>query len=91
MIKRGEFYPLGDRLTFPERRSFGLPVVGGVTVEASVVARWTGERRNPTAGEWYLSGAITTAYRAPSNLREPHYLAELVKIRVETRIVEDLR
>lgn len=30
--------------------------------------RWTGEKRAPKAGEYYLSGAIPEVYRAAKNL-----------------------
>ena len=89
MLKRGEFYPLGDRLTLAESRRFGLSMASDLTIQASMRGRWTGEQRPPRAGEWYLSGALIEAYRAPSDLSAPYPIAELVKIRVETRVVED--
>lgn len=41
------------------------------------VAIWTGERRPPRKGEWYLSGAIIEAYMAPNDLSSPHAIATL--------------
>lgn len=46
-------------------------------------ARWTGEKRPPLKGEYYLSGSVIQAYRSPgSNWSYP--IAELVKVRRET-------
>ena len=36
MIKRGEFYPLGDHLTVVECRAFNLPQAGGVFKQVSI-------------------------------------------------------
>ena len=52
----------------------------------AIRARWTGETRPPLKGEWYLSGAIIEAYRAPSDLLTPYHIARLVSTR--TMIVE---
>lgn len=35
----------------------------------------TGEYRPPRRGEYYLSGAIITAYRAPNNLTQSYWIA----------------
>jgi hypothetical protein len=34
----------------------------------------TGEYRPPRAGEYYLSGAVPTAYRAPNDLSDHFYI-----------------
>lgn len=34
----------------------------------------TGEHRPPKAGEWYLSGAIPEAWRAPNDLTTPYHI-----------------
>jgi hypothetical protein len=40
----------------------------------------TGEKRPPRKGEWYLSGAIPNAYRAPNDLSIAyHILREATK------------
>jgi hypothetical protein len=45
-----------------------------------VVAHWTGEpRRLIRKGEWYLSGAIIEAYRAPSDLSMKFHPAKLLR------------
>lgn len=41
----------------------------------------TGEKRQPCAGEWYLSGAIPEAYRAPSDLSSVYHIVKLVAMR----------
>ena len=33
-----------------------------------------GEKRPPRKGEWYLSGAVPTAYRAPNDLNTPYII-----------------
>lgn len=48
--------------------------------EWTAKARWTGEKRPPKKGEWYLSGAIVEAYRAPNNLSIPFHIAEIVRV-----------
>jgi hypothetical protein len=32
--------------------------------------------RNPKAGEFYLSGAVVTAYKAPNDLSSPYHVVE---------------
>ena len=48
----------------------------------------TGEKREPKAGEWYLSGAIVEAYHAPADLGTAYHIARLIVVRV--RMVETL-
>ena len=40
--------------------------------------------RKPKAGEWYLSGAIPMAYRAPCDLPYPFRILRLVETRAVT-------
>jgi hypothetical protein len=68
VVTRDGFYPLGDRT--PDDRDKR--------------AKWTGEKRPPKRGEWYLSGAIVTAYRAPAGLSTPYHIARIVRVVVET-------
>lgn len=51
---------------------------------------WTGEIRAPKKGEWYLSGAIIEAWKAPHDLTMKFHIAKLVRIEeiVATRIIE---
>ena len=53
-------------------------------------AIYTGEKRSPRKGEWYLSGAIVEAYQAPNDLNTPFHIARLVKVeKTETfKIIE---
>lgn len=39
----------------------------------------TGDFRRPRKGEWYISGAIPAAYRAPNDLSTPYHIAEAVR------------
>ena len=58
--------------------------------DLTVVAEYTGEKRPPRGGEWYLSGARIVAYRAPNDLSTPYHIAELVVVktaRFETRTI----
>lgn len=49
---------------------------GGSVLPGNRYFRWTGERRIPKRGEWYLSGAIIEAYQAPAdNMVGSHYIA----------------
>lgn len=45
-----------------------------------VRARWNGEKRQPTAGEFYLSGSPIGAYRAGATLSYAYHIAEFVAI-----------
>lgn len=42
----------------------------------------SGEKRAPKAGEWYLSGAIPEAYRAPADLSDVFYILRPVPVRL---------
>ena len=44
----------------------------------------TGEFRAPLKGEWYLSGAIPEAYRAPNDLSIAFHICRIV----ETKFIE---
>jgi len=41
-------------------------------------AKLTGEFRPPLKGEWYLSGAIPEAYKAPNDLSTAYHIVVLV-------------
>ncbi len=81
-------YPLGDTPTSTE--------TGGAAFNDRFASSWregaksfravaTGEKRPPRKGEWYLSGAIATAHKAPNDLSTQFQIARLV--RVETKHV----
>ena len=42
----------------------------------------TGEHRPPRTGEWYLSGAITAAYRALGDLSTAYHIARIVRVEI---------
>ena len=78
----GKPYPLGDPLTLAECRQLGVRSPGGTITQgahwSTVMAVWTGEKRPPKAGEWYLSGAKIEAYRAPNDFTSEYHIARLV-------------
>ncbi len=51
---------------------------GGVLLKKRDYYRTTGEFRPPKKGEYYLSGAIVEAYRAPNDLSTPYWIASFV-------------
>ena len=63
-----DLYPLAEEYRFRFREP--------------VMAQATGEKRPPTCGEWYLSGAVVEAYQAPSSLGTPFDIARIVTVRV---------
>jgi len=88
-----DFYPVRDRVPRAdwkalglEKPPMGLPSVGIYPNNISAV--WTGETRCPKKGEWYLSGSIVEAYRAPNNLSTPFQIAKLVKTRTIRVVVK---
>ena len=70
MINVDALYPLGERPTVEIQRL-------GNTLRA----RWTGEKRLPRKGEWFLSGAIIEAYQAKCDMTTPFHIARLVRAR----------
>ena len=66
-------YPLGDR--HPAQKSY---------LDDSIKAINTKEYRNPKKGDWFLSGAEVTAYKAPNDLSCKYYIAKIVKIETIT-------
>lgn len=68
-VKMGHAYPLASGETPPSR----------AREPRKVRAMWTGEKRPPKRGEWFLSGAIVEAYKAPNDLTHPHLIAVLVQ------------
>ena len=71
VINKRTFYPLADYLYIPDRTK-------------RMRAQWTGEFRQPKKGEWYLSGAIIEAYKAPNDLSTKFHIVRIV----ETKLVE---
>lgn len=78
-------YPLGDEPSIEEKHKLGfknitlvLPSIDFIHRDARGVL--TGEHREPKKGEWYLSGAIPTAYKARNDLSSKYGIVKLVKI-----------
>lgn len=71
-VKIGEYYRVVDRPGLVELLAIGA-------TRRDVVAVATGEFRPPRAFEWYLSGAIVEAYKAPNDLSTPFHIAHLVR------------
>lgn len=63
------------------------PVANGLSVippRNDIMAEGTGEYRCPMKGEYYLSGAIVEAWKAPNDLTSPYWIAKRVRVeRVE--------
>lgn len=74
-LKRNKAYPLADAHPLTVRalrlNVHPLPKLGAV---------WTGEKRPPKKGEWYLSGAVIEAYQAPNDLSTPCHIARIVEV-----------
>jgi hypothetical protein len=100
-LNRKKFYPLCDTPTREDTESLGLkrsevtgplPTFGGGArvkgARREIKAQWTGEKRCPRKGEWYLSGAIIGAYRAPNDLSQTFHIARLAVTETRTTTTE---
>ena len=67
ILDRDSFYPLKD--FHPQWRNYRL------------MAKWTGEKRSPKKGEWYLSGAVIEAYQAKRDLDAPYSIADIYDVK----------
>lgn len=47
-----------------------------------------GRIRPPLKGEWYLSGAVPLAYRAPNDLTTSYHIMKLVRVETVTTVTE---
>lgn len=73
-----------ERTTYPLKDYYiGYPL------QHKLRAVSTNEFRPPRKGEWYISGAIPEAYRAPNDLSTPYMIAHIVM--VEKTIVETIK
>ena len=79
-LTRTGYYPVVDFVPGFERT-----FVHGTICGKGIAGRWTGEKRPPRKGEYYISGAIPQVYRAPNDLRQEHAIARLVRLKVEVR------
>ena len=87
-LKRDGFYPVVDCIPYEQRKTLGLdanvpmPSIGlGLR---GVHGVWTGEKRCPRKGEWYLSGAYIETYLAKNDLSTPYHIARLVRTKTKT-------
>jgi hypothetical protein len=79
-------YRVADLLNNEERKQFSIPYLGTLARAEHVMAVYSGEKRRPKKGEWYLSGSVVEAYRAHNDLSSVYHIAELVKTKTETVI-----
>lgn len=70
-------YYIGDK-------RFRLAENGGTISQSLLRAKPTGEFRCPKQGEWYISGAISEAYKAPNDLLCKFWIAKIVLIEKKT-------
>lgn len=68
-------YPLADT---PSEKETGGMSFSDRYAHTDIRAIKTGEFRNPKRDEWYLSGAIPSAYKAPNDLSTPFHILKLV-------------
>lgn len=54
-------------------------------------AIYTGEKRPPKKGEYYLSGSRIMAYQAPNDLSTPYHIARLCEVKITTTISEVIK
>jgi len=80
-IDRKAFYRLGQA-SVPNKKEckkLGLEIrVKPITKDVRIV--WTGEKRAPKKGEWYLSGAIIQGYKAFHDMDAPYHIGRLVRV-----------
>jgi hypothetical protein len=55
--------------------------------DKSIMARWSGEKRPPKRGEWYLGGAKISAYQAPNDFNSAYAIAEIVRVKTIVKYV----
>jgi len=85
-----KLYPVGDRITTAEAKSLGFDTAPSgplATLDIPVKdvhAVLTKEFRPPKKDEWYLSGAVPHAYRAPNDLTSSYHICVLVRTITQT-------
>lgn len=88
-----KFFPLGDNLSFKERKLFNVSlketncsIFSNPNDGFHMKAVRTEEFRAPRRGEWYLSGARPTAYKAPNDFSSQYRIMRLIKVERKTTI-----
>jgi len=78
-LSRTGIYQTADAPTIAELKAIGVnKPYPGKCYPRFIGAVWTGEKRPPRKGEWYLSGSKIEAYRAPNDLSTEYHIARLV-------------
>lgn len=90
MSNKRTTYPLGDTPTAEEAKGmpFNERYVSDYMPNRNIKAVMIGRIRPPKKGEWYLSGAIPTAYRAPNDLTTSYHIMKLVRVETITTVTE---
>ena len=87
-----QVFPVGDAPCADEKEALGLdrykPVVPNYQKNIGAIA--IRERRKPREGEWYLSGAVISAYRARADMDTEYQIARLVRVRTETKTTMEI-
>ena len=81
-LTKDGLYPIGDYVSNEKMEELAgkkLTLNEKMVLSHSVRGKWNGEKRIPKKGEWYLSGAEITAYRAPNDFaNQTFHIAKLV-------------
>lgn len=85
-MKIDQLFPLADYYTGDQR--FRMREYGGTIPQNRLKAKPTGEFRSPKQGEWYISGAVPEAYKAPNNLGTKFNIAKIVLTEIKTIVKE---
>jgi len=81
-MKTDQLFPLVDYYLGDKR--FRMKEHGGTISQSLLRVKPTGEFRCPKQGEWYISGAIPEAYKAPNDLGIKFHIAKIVLISTQT-------
>ena len=90
MSNKRQTYPLGDTPTSADLPGvpFDKRFVSDFLPNRHYKAVMIGRIRPPKKGEWYLSGAIPAAYRAPNDLTTSYHIMKLVRVETITTVTE---
>jgi len=67
------------------------PLVDEKFKHKNCMAVKTGEKRKPLKGEWFISGAIPEAYKAPNDLSQEYFIAKIVEVEKVQTIIPRVR
>ncbi len=87
-----KIYECGDWVSCSEAGKLlkrKVSVDEAMKLRKNIMAVYIGEKRCPKKNEWYLSGAIVEAYRAPNDLSTEYMIAKLVL--TETKTVRTIK